>query len=464
MIKRTRTIAAFMPRELSWRRMAIMSLVMLWLAGSRRITIGQDEIGIKFTVPDEKQAIDFRAANPQRRITFTQQGMAYEVPLNLFMIKHRQITITADAPEEGSFEIVSSNPKAGVKIENVRVNNGKCSAEVVVSIPPLSSGQVFEQAQARIDAIRRAAQQQATHEADTQKPEELPKFFADKKKTVPRNPQFARQDFIQFRAADLAREAGAAKLAELQQRRPQWFTAKQREAWEKKDDNGLLDEYRAISEFDIIDQHLRDAGFVVETTAANFRNLLLAKLAGIYAITSGKTLRKDPPPGTPLAVETNQERDERAQALKAVAALDPAELQHLRELLTVNLRCRFLPAADPRDPNAQWFNGQRVSCRAFGVESIRVQGRLDAAHHDRVDWWQLDGYDPQLVQLELPAIAGIVFDPPFVAADGVRLRVRTSDSGRGDYWFELRPKTALTGKAKVLIHETPAVADAKFPF
>jgi hypothetical protein len=146
------------------------------------------------------------------------------------------------------------------------------------------------------------------------------------------------------------------------------------------------------------------------------------------------------------------------------AGLTPAEQSQLRAAISVTLLCRFYPAADPRDPDSQWFNGQRVACRAKGVASIRLEGRLDPAGRDRVDWWLLEGYDPQTVRLDYEKNPAFRVEPPYLVEGGARVRVVALGDKPVDYALELRPVKTSSGKLNVVIHESPSPSDRTFPY
>jgi hypothetical protein len=232
------------------------------------------------------------------------------------------------------------------------------------------------------------------------------------------------------------------RLNELMERRSQWFNAQDRAALDEMNSRALVEAYQEQAKFDIIDEYLRGLELGVETHRMNYRTRLPVRLEAAYQVLTAKGGR-----GTSVG-----------------AGLTPTEQSRLRSALTVNLVCRFYLAADPQDPNAQWFNGQRTACRAKGVASIRLEGSLDPGKNDRVDWWLLDGYDPQTVHLEYPRNAGFYVDSPFVVEGGARLRVVAAGDKAVDYSVELRPVPASSGKLNVVIHESPAPVGRKFPY
>lgn len=455
------------PRDARDRRdVSILVLLVLFVPClSPQPARAQDDPFVSWSIPPEKITLDFSDANPQRRVVFRPQGMAYELPLNLVMLKHNKIEIGAAAPEAaGTFEIEITNPKAKLKIERSRVENGRCLADLVVSIPSLSITSVTNAAQARVDAIRDEAQQAAEAEAKKTTPAEMRSLLTEKKIPVPGGEQALRDEFKGVRADELKRKATLERLEALAEKRDAWFSPNQRDGWAGKTPEKLLEEYRVMSVFDLTDQYLLDCGFQFDANQRAYRNFLLAKLDGIYAVTSGRTLRQEPPPGTAPQPETDEQRKQRLDAIKAVGGLEAAELAHLRDLITAPLVCRFFPATDPQDANSQWFLGQRISGKAFGVQSIRVHGKLHAAARDRIDWWRLEGFDPVQVELVVPKSETVRIDPPFISSDGVRLRVTAVGNGPCDYSFTFKPKAAATGTANVVIHETPSNAAVKFPF
>ena len=96
--------------------------------------------------------------------------------------------------------------------------------------------------------------------------------------------------------------------------------------------------------------------------------------------------------------------------------------------------------------------------------SVRVEGKLDPAKKDRVDWWQLNGYDPTTVYLSFTQKPAVRVEPPFVDRAGARLRVVAQGDEVVDYWFEFQPRPSAATGQKVIIHESPSQPRARFPF
>lgn len=424
----------------------------------------QEPTSLKWVVPETTQTVDFRADNPARRAVFLEDGMAFEVPLSFYLIKQRRLTIVAEPPEHGGrFDVTVTNPKAALRVENPRIENGQCRAELIVALPQLSAEPLQQETQNQLDSIEREAARQAELEADDKTPLQQREYLQQRKQPAPADDNRLRDQFVRQRQDDLIHADVLRRLKDLARQKDAWFTATQIKDWQQKDAARLLAEYRAVYPFEFADRSLRDIGFQLDANVVGYRNFLSAKLAAIDAVILGKTIRKEREPGDPASGETEEQRAERLQAMRAVSALNPDQLRHLRELMTATLAVRFYTHSDKKDANSQWFNAQRVRCRALGVAAIRVQGELAPASGDRVDWWQLDGYDPAKIELKVPESERFRIDPPFVSGHTARLRV-TADGGPSKYWFEFRPATATTGKLKVIVNETNSLPNLKFPF
>jgi hypothetical protein len=130
----------------------------------------------------------------------------------------------------------------------------------------------------------------------------------------------------------------------------------------------------------------------------------------------------------------------------------------------VNTKCRFFAAVDPKDPNSHWRNGARVICLPSYVKSVRVEGTLDPARNDCVDWWTLVYFHRSKVAMHFPETPGLRHEVFQVTQDLARLRVVASGKQAASYAFELRPREGGSGIQSVVIHESPSMVDVKFPF
>ena len=422
---------------------------MLALAAS---TAAFGQAGPSWRIPGQVQKIDFGPQSTERRVVFLDDGLAWEVKCQFFMVKHAQVSIQADLPEQGQFKIEQSNPDAQVELKNVQVREKHASADVVAKLSILSPEDVKNRVDQAVAKLREPVEKKLKPEADKLSKQQLRKWFEERELPLPRAEKKEQEEnelrkaYLKARVLEEIVPDAHQALSEFAERRPVWVTAQDRAAWKRLEGRELLDLYRDLVGHEIIDDYLKRTGMSVEVTRANFRNKLSSRCNAVYCILSGKVASGRP------------------DAAAAVRALATSEVDKLRAALSVDLLCHFYPAVDPQDPNAQWFNGQRVACRAKGVASIRLVGKLDPAQHDRVDWWILEGYHPQTIMLETARSPDFRIDPPYTNEQGARLRVVATGDKPVDYWIELRPAGQTGSGLKVVVHETPPSAERKFPF
>lgn len=419
----------------------------------------------KWQVPGRLITPDFSAENPARRVRFLDDGLALEVSLDFVMIKHKQINIVAELPEDGQFKVVQANPHALVELKSLPVQGGRGRAELVAKVTALSPSDVTAQARKIVekswDPVQRKQQAEARGKSRLQLyhyvenalgREALGELLTLGVLNVPeKNRAKVREKIIfdQYVFDRTLRELVPEirdGLNDLARRKPGWVPQTEQTRWKTAPGRELLDTYTELLECEVMDAHLSQCGLGLDTGVINFKTRTANWFDAVYVVTSGKA------------------EDDPAAARRILKTLIPKDVQRLRDALSVHLRCRFYPEVDPQDPNAQWLGAQRLACLATGASSIRVEGRLDPARHDRVDWWIVEGYSPAKVNFHVEKKAGFRVDPPFIYEGGARLRVVATGEGPVDYAMEFRPARTPRSDVEVLIYESPAVAGTKFPF
>ena len=92
----------------------------------------------RWNVPAEVQTLDFRSQGAKRKVRLTEDGLAYEIPLEFMMVGRQRVRIEAELGEPGEFRIEQANARALVDVKNVRVEEGQGKAEVEARVPPMS--------------------------------------------------------------------------------------------------------------------------------------------------------------------------------------------------------------------------------------------------------------------------------------------------------------------------------------
>lgn len=424
--------------EANWPATLMMALLL-------PTTLVRAQTGAPFQVPSETQKVDFSLKNKDRRIVFLDDGEAVEVPLLFSIIKHKQINIVADLPEQGRFDVQLAS-KARVEIKDVITEGGKGTAVVVAKFSPVSMEDIETEALKVIDKLAPAkALENARQEADKKKDVEIRAFLNTQNLRDPTNMGEARDMYARVRAFEGKSDLLRDKLNEVAKRRPRWFDKDEKAAIAAAKHVELFTWYLEVLETEKADAALTELGLDFDRSTKGAAKNIRPMLQGAYLVATGKAA------------------DDKDAARKVSEVLTGGPVAQLRDALTVSLKCRLYAPSSVQDGNSVWYAGQRVSSRARDAATIRVQGRLDPGKGDRVDWWILLRYDQNSVVLDTSKQAGVQFDPPLVEEQGARLRVWATGDAAVDYWFELRP-TDRSGQLKLIVHESPPSSDAKFPY
>ncbi|MBN2578158.1 MAG: hypothetical protein JXB10_04130 [Pirellulales bacterium] len=400
--------------------------------------------------PPNPLHLDFRADAPQRRVLLSEDGQGWQITLEFQMIRYTDVSLTADLPDPGRFQIVQENPRSLVDVRDVRGEGTLGAARLVGRIKEMSLADAETRAQEDIKKIGEPLYQKYFEESKSLRAGQLRAYLREHELPPPRDRQNEKEELRKMYAWDRTLDELAPdlrrELAKAAERKPQWVTSKDKARWEKAKSRSLLKDYLILREHEIIEEYLKQCGLGGKTDNFNFRTKLDAQLAAVHLIVSGQVCEG---PG------------EFSSALKA---LSPQDVNTLRGALSVRLRCRYYPEVDPEDPNAQWFQGQRVACRARGVAAIRLEGKLAPGAHDRVDWWILEDYSPDGVILEAAKQGTFRIDPPLTGKWGTALRVVATGEEATDYAVEIRPVKKTRDRRKIVIHEIPNIETPKFPY
>ncbi len=422
----------------------------LWLAPANHI-LAQEEV--KWEVAKEIYTLDFANPATAARPTFLPEGFAYEVPLNFVMFKRAKVTIQAKFPEAGRFDVAQTNPAARVEVKQISTAAQEAKFEVTLRIEPLS----FEDVKRRgadvalkaLDEFRQKVREEIANEEKKDKRDKQYResYLRKNKVRVPEQEPAIHDLYEKVRTAELGVALIRTRLKELADKRPEWFSAEDQVPWANTPGWDLLSTYADLLAFDLADEHLKRWGLTYEPTRRTYTSLIRTKLIGLHAAVTG-----------------NAGGGKDSEVGKAVRALGPKDLEKIRNWLTVTTACRFYPTTDPDDPNSQWFNAQRVMCQARGIATIRVEGQLDPAHHDRSDWWTLVEFDPATAAIDLPQDPGLRCELFPQEQNRQHLRIGARGDGPVTYSFRIRPRVAPPGGRPVVVHESPSLVGVKFPF
>jgi hypothetical protein len=404
---------------------------------------GQEKV--PWNVPSRSFRLDFASKYPKPQVAFLDEGRALEIPVDFLIVKHERVTVEASLPEPGQFDVEQTNPRAPVEI--VRI--GPRKVDVVAKVSALSATDATNRAREEFrqmgEAIRKELRPQAKELSEAQ----LRDFVQKHGGRVPGKGQGIeplRQAYVDVRTTEELGSKIRRWLEALAAEKPKWVSDADRGAWKTAEPAALFDDYAHLLPYQILDEYLHRVGLRFESNVTRFQAELESRARAVYLVLTGNA-----------GWYTGDPDD-------ALKALDVNDRENLRATLTVNLRCRFFPEVDPKDPNAQWYNAQRLAARAQGVRSIRVEGKLDPAAHDRVDWWFVEQYNPEVIAFNVKKGSGFRVEPPYACEGGTRLRVVATGKGQADYTFEFRASASSSADQEIVVYESPSLPGAKFPF
>ena len=398
--------------------------------------------------PKPSYSLDFKTDNPDMEIAFLDEGLAKEMKLDFLLVKHQKVKVQAKLPEPGKLLLIQTNPAFVGDVKTVRPG----FFEVVSTVSSLNLDELTRQTQRSYDELGSPYKKERDAEAKKLTKDDLLDFFKEREIRPPRAKRpldeigTLREAYVGALLLDAMKPDLKKYLVDLDKKRPRWVTKKDSEKWDAAKSAGpLKDDYFRFRQLDILDEYLRTFGLTFDSDVAEFETELKSRAEAVYAAMEGN-------------IKTSSD------ALAVSKILGTVDYNRLRTALTANLRCCFVPKVEPGDANAQWFNAQRVACKARGVASITVKGTLDPAANDRVDWWFVQWYDAAGTVLGAEKESGYRVDPPFTCEDGARLRIVASGKSPAVYTLTFRPIGAPQGDKKVVIYEAPSADGAQFPF
>jgi hypothetical protein len=383
-------------------------------------------------------------SHKEHKRVLSDKGQALEVPLVFRLVGRESVAIEAELGEQGRFDIELASGKAAVELKDVRVEDGLGRAEIVRTVQPMSPQELRQLRDDRLEELAgEAAMGKARKAAEKAKPEEMRRFLISFGIGDPGGDDEGRLRALYARAkafegkSELLRK----KLAEAADAHPRRFTAQDRKTWDAMKLGDLYLYYSKVLQTELAEEHLDRCGLDYDRSTRNAAEKVIPLFIALHSLMTGESPKEG----------------EEAQAVKEAMSGGTGSL--LWQALTVDLRLRIYSDAETADANSQWFNAQRVACRAIGVGRIRVEGTLDPDKGDAVDWWIIERWDPNSITFTSGSDGGAQFDPPQVVEGAARLRVAGKKAAR--YWFEMKTDR---GDLNVVIHESHIPAVTKFPY
>jgi hypothetical protein len=395
---------------------------------------------IKLPIPAGAEGYESVKVEKPKRTT-NEKGQLWEAALSFKLIGGDSVTLEWTLAEPGHVDIEPSRP-AQVEVKDLRIEDGVVRATIARKVPPMSREDLFRRRDDRLDELVGAGV--------------VDKIFKDSEKTKPddmRGPlirigldpgdedrELLRRAFARLKAFEGKADLLRRKLNEVAAANPRWFSPQERKSWETMKPLELYAYYFKILQTECAKEHLENCGLVFDSNTRDVAEKVVPVFAALHAWMSGET-------------------SDAAKAAKD--AVTGAWASKMFEALTVDLRLTIRSETDDTDPNALWFNAQRVACRATSVGSIRVEGTLDPDKGDSVDWWIIDRWEPGSIEFSTSNSDGVRFEAPEVVEGAARLKVVAGEKA-ARYWFEMR--SVKGGELKVVVHESFIPAESKFPY
>lgn len=424
---------------------AVLPLMLLWWPSAA--VQGQST---RWPVPPETMHVDLTARNKNRQLSFDDEGMAYEAVVEFLLIRHPKVALEVVLPEPGRLDVRLISPQAQCEVRQAASAQDHGSVEIVSLVPSMSSNQARERARKHVDAIIRQCQQPFIDEAKQMSVAQLAAYLGEHGIQLPK-PSKKDQEHTALIAAYVQHKAVPAVVAELRKQcfaiaeaHPKWVGNDASAGWASAGPGTLSSALRDLFQMQLMAEYLTRHGIPYKDSERLIQETG-PLVDAVAEITSGQ-------------IGTDAARWRRVRDV-----LGPEGMNLVRKAVSVQLSVRLYPPVDPRDANSKWFLGQRVACRARDVSAIRVEGSLDPAKHDAVDWWILERYDAAEVIFEPARGEGFKIDPLFRTPHGVLLRVRATGHAAVNYWFELR-HASNKGRFQVAIYESPHDDQTEFPY
>lgn len=395
--------------------------------------------------PPETIKLMLGTKNKDHKIVLSDQGQCLEVPLVFALVGRESVALEVTLGEQGRFAIEMLHANAPFEIKDVRVEEGVGKAEVVRKAKPMSAEDLRNRRDDKLEQLAgKDAMDRTRNSAKNAKQEEMRRYLVAIGLGDPGDTDKLRPTYVLAKVFEGKAELLRKKLLAAAEDNPRRFTPQDKKTWDAMKGSELFLYYRKVLQTEIAEEHLTACGLDYDRSTRNAAEKIIPMFIALHSLMIGQ------PPDS----------DDDKKAMKEAMSGGSAAI--LRQALTADLRLRIYSGGDDRgDANAQWFNAQRVACRAAGVGSIRVEGSLDPAKGDAADWWIIEKWDPGSIQFTTSSEGGVQFDPPKVEDGVARLRVAAGKKA-AHYWFEM---TASKGGAmKVVIHESHIPAESKFPY
>lgn len=380
--------------------------------------------------------------NKEAKTVLGDRGQALELPITFPFYGREKVSIEATIKQPGRFDVELISPKALFEVKDLKVEDGVGKADLVRKVEPMSGDDLRKQ---RDEALEELAGKQAIDKARKQseeaKMDDVRRYLRGVDLDDDQDER-ARKLFMHLKAFEGKANLLRKKLDEAAEENPRRFTQQEKKSWDAMKFHELYVVYRKVLQTELAEKQLIRYGLEADRGTRNAAENVVPMVLALHYLMTGQNPDKE---------------SEKAVRDATTGGL----MQVMRKALMVDLRLRIYSESDTTDPNSQWFNAQRVACRAIGVNTIRVEGTLDPGKGDSVDWWILERWDPLSIQMTTSSDDEVRFAKPEVDNGVARLQV-IAGKKPAKYWFEL--KVDKGGDLKVVVHESMIPAEVKFPY
>ena len=398
----------------------------------------------------DKVAIDFRATQAPGKLSFLSDGVAWSKSLQV-NLRGNLTPLNVRIPAAGEVRFVEST-KSQVQVQIKKLSRFEVAVEFRPAKPILSRRQLENQGEQLARKLLAEFHSQARKEMSAKPPGALRNYIQSQNTIPPAMDDRLLEVAVDARALELASPRILVRLQELTSEHPTWIAPEERARYSQLSSKERFTALAKLHTLELAVKYLEDWGLDVDISRLNGAVRIMSKVDGMDAV---------------LGIVSGTAKGN-------VRALDRREIDMLRDRMRVEGDIYFYPATNPHDANSQWFHAQRVVTAIRGIDCVRIEGTCDASAGDTSDWWDLVNFDPITMKLQFSGHSSVSHELYHDRVQGTKLRVTSSAAEPVSYAFDIVSQangssgststSSPTTTSPVIVHESPAKSDAKFPF
>jgi len=398
----------------------------------------------------DKTSIDFRTTQTPGKLSFLSDGVAWSKPLQI-NLRGNLTPLTVRIPAAGEVRFVEST-KSQVQVQVKKPSRLEVAVELRPAKPVLSRRQLENQGEQIARKLLAEFHSQAKKEMNGKSPGSLRNYIQSQNMIPPAMDDRLLEVAVDARAIELASPRILEQLQELASAHPTWIAPEERARYPQLSGKERFAALAQLHTLELAVKYLEDWGLDVDISRLNGAVRIMSKVDGMDAV---------------LGVASGNDKGN-------VRALDRREIDMLRDRMRVEGDIYFYPATNPHDANSQWFHAQRVVTTIRGIDRVRIEGTFDGSAGDTSDWWDLVNFDPNTMKLQFSGHSSVSHELYRDRVQGTKLRVTSAAAEPVSYAFDIVSQangssgststSSPTTTSPVIVHESPAKSDAKFPF